>query len=62
MIWKYSCNGPYLVVQWLRLHIPHVGGPGSDPLSGTRSHMPQLKVHELQVTIPHLQLRLSAAK
>ncbi|TEA34794.1 hypothetical protein DBR06_SOUSAS11910017, partial [Sousa chinensis] len=27
-----------LVVQWLRLHAPNGGGPGSIPGQGTRSH------------------------
>ena len=31
----------FLVVQWLRLHIPSAGGPGSILGQGTRSHMPQ---------------------
>ena len=30
-----------LVVQWLRLHPPKAGGPGSIPGQKTRSHMPQ---------------------
>ena len=33
-----------LVVQWLSLHVPSAGGPGSIPDQGTRSHMPQLRV------------------
>ena len=33
-----------LVVQWLRLCAPSVGGLGSIPGQGTRSHMPQLKI------------------
>ncbi|TEA35186.1 hypothetical protein DBR06_SOUSAS2810050, partial [Sousa chinensis] len=41
-----------LVVQWLRLHAPNVGGPSLIPGQGTRSHMhaatknsvPQLKI------------------
>ena len=28
-----------LVVQWLRLHAPNAGGPGSIPGQGTRSHI-----------------------
>ena len=36
-----SCGS---VVQWLRLHSPNAGGPGSIPGQGTRSHMPQLKI------------------
>ncbi|TEA11625.1 hypothetical protein DBR06_SOUSAS6910083, partial [Sousa chinensis] len=27
------------VVQWIRLHAPNAGGPGSIPGEGTRSHM-----------------------
>ena len=44
--------GPSLV-QWLRLHAPHAGGLGSIPGQGTRSHMPQLRVHTQQLKIPH---------
>ncbi|TEA28252.1 hypothetical protein DBR06_SOUSAS3310034, partial [Sousa chinensis] len=28
-----------LVVQWVRLHTPNAGGPGSIPGQGTRYHM-----------------------
>ena len=31
--------GTSLVAQWLRLHAPNTGGPGSIPGQGTRSHM-----------------------
>ena len=31
--------GPSLVVQWLRLHAPNAGGPGSSPGQGTRYHI-----------------------
>ena len=43
------------MVQWLRLHAPNTGGPGSIPGQGTRSHMPPLssKVQMLQLKIPH---------
>ncbi|TEA29277.1 hypothetical protein DBR06_SOUSAS14810096, partial [Sousa chinensis] len=34
-------TGISLVVQWLRLHAPSAGGPGSIPGQGTRSHMLQ---------------------
>ena len=27
------------MVQWVRLHAPNAGGPGSIPHQGTRSHM-----------------------
>ena len=36
-------SGTSLVVQWLRLHAPNAGGPGSIPGQGTRSRIPQLK-------------------
>ena len=32
-------GGTSLVVQWVRLHSPNAGGPGSIPGQGTRSHM-----------------------
>ena len=35
--------GTSLVVQWLRLHAPNVGGLGSIPGQGTRSHMLQTR-------------------
>ena len=44
---SYSTSHPqmgnFLVVQWLRLCIPSVEGPGSIPSQGTRSHMLHLK-------------------
>ncbi|TEA35681.1 hypothetical protein DBR06_SOUSAS1110027, partial [Sousa chinensis] len=40
-----------LVVQWLSLHAPNEGGPGSIPGQGTRSHMPQLRVCIVQLKI-----------
>ena len=62
-----------LVVQWLRLCVPSAEGLSSDPRQETRSHMPQLRVHTLQLKTPHAttkkkkkihmpQLRPSAAK
>ena len=36
--------GTSLVVQWLKLHSPNAGGPGSIPGQGIRSHMPQLRI------------------
>ena len=35
-------KGTSLVVQWLRLHTPNVGGLGSITGQGTRPHMLQL--------------------
>ena len=40
-----------MVVQWLRLHAPNSGGPGSIPGPGTRSHMLQLKVSHATMKI-----------
>ena len=44
--------GTSLVVQWLRLHTPKAGGLGSVPGLGTRSYMPQRRVHTPQLKIP----------
>ena len=44
--------GTSLAVQWLRLHAPNAGSPGSIPGQGTRSYMPQLRVRTLQLKIP----------
>ncbi len=32
-------SGTSLVVQWVRLHSPNAGGPGSIPDRGTKFHM-----------------------
>ena len=48
-----SKGGTSLVVQWLRLHAPNAGSPGLSPGLGTRFHMPQLRVHTLQLKILH---------
>ena len=45
--------GTSLVVQWLRLHTPNAGDPGSIPGQGTRCRMPQLSIHMPQVKVPH---------
>ena len=36
-------QGTSVVVQWLRLHAPKAGRPGSNRGQGTRSHVPRLK-------------------
>ena len=41
------------MVQWLRLHAPNAGGPGSIPDQGTQSFMLQLSVCVPQLEIPH---------
>ena len=53
--------GTSLLVQWLRLHTPKAGGLGSIPGQGTSAHTPQLRVHVLQLKIPHAP-RPKAAK
>ena len=45
-------NATSLVVQWLRLCAPNAGGVGLIPGQGTRLHMPQLRVHTLQLKDP----------
>ncbi|TEA28876.1 hypothetical protein DBR06_SOUSAS4010093, partial [Sousa chinensis] len=50
-----------MVVQWLRLCTPYVGGPGSIPGQGTRSHMPQLRVCMLQLKILHAATKIPSA-
>ena len=42
-------EGTSLVVHWLRLPSLNAGGLGLIPGHGTRSHMPQLSVHMLQL-------------
>ena len=44
--------GASLVVQWLRLHGPKAGGPGSIAGQGTGSQKLQLRVHKPQLKIP----------
>lgn len=44
--------GDFLVVQWLKLHIPSAGFLGSIPDQGSRSHMQQLRVQMLQLKSP----------
>ena len=36
---KNKVEGTSLVVQWIGLHAPNAGGPGSIPGQGSRSHM-----------------------
>ncbi|TEA32243.1 hypothetical protein DBR06_SOUSAS6610192, partial [Sousa chinensis] len=43
-----------LVIQWVRLCVPHAGGLGSIPGRGTRSHMcAALRVCMPQLRSPH---------
>ena len=47
-----TAPGTSLVVQWLRLHAPNAGGPGSTPCWKTRSHTLQPRVHMMPLKIP----------
>ena len=42
---NYNILGTSLVVQWLRLCTPNIGGPGLIPSQETRSRMLQLRIH-----------------
>ena len=53
--------GTSLVVQCLRFHAPSAGSPGSIPGQGTRSQRPQLRVHTLQLQIPHVPMKIEDA-
>ena len=51
------------MVQWLRLHAPNAGGPGSTSGQGTRSHMcqprvpmPQLKILQASTKSQHSKI------
>ena len=50
---KCATSETSLVVRWLRLHSPNARGRGSISGQGTKSHMPQLRVHMLQLKILH---------
>ena len=54
---KWS-KGTSLVVQRLRLHTPNAGCPGLIPSRETRSHVPQLRVHTMQLKIPRAALKI----
>ena len=45
-----SRGGTPLVVQWLTLHAPNVGGPGSIPSQGTRFPHGSTKTWQSQTT------------
>ena len=44
--------GTSLVVQWLRLHIPNAGGPGSIPGQGTKT------LHDVTKKISHVAMKI----
>ena len=49
------------MAQWIRLHAPNAGG-WIDPWSVTRSHMPQVRVHALQLKTLHIETKESYIK
>ena len=51
---KHTGIGTSLVVQWLRLHTPIAGGPGSIPGQGTGPHMPQQRLNILSAATKSL--------
>ena len=55
---KEPSLGTLMVVQWLRLNAPSAGGLGFLPGQGTRSHMPQLRVHRPGINIPHAATKI----
>ena len=61
MIFKNNHMGTSQVVQWLRLHVPNTGDPGSIPGQRTRSHiMLQVRVHVPQLRSPHTAMKSCA--
>ena len=46
------------MVQWLRLHAPNAGGPGSISGQGAIFHMLKLRVCMLQVKILHAPTKI----
>ena len=50
---KEAISETSLVAQWLRLYVPNTEGLSSIPSQGTRSYIPQLRVHMLQLKISH---------
>ena len=50
---KEAISETSLVARWLRLYAPNTEGLSSIHSQGTRSYIPQLRVHTLQLKIPH---------
>ena len=52
--------------QWLTLHACNAGDPGLNPVQGTRSHMPQLRVcmpnKQKESCLPQLKVPQAATK
>ena len=49
-------SGTSLVVQWLRLHAPNAGGPGSIPGQGTK--IPQLSLRATTTELAHSRVHV----
>ena len=50
---EFKTSGTSLLVQWPSFWAYNAGGPSSIPGQGTRSHMPQLRVHLPQLKLEH---------
>ena len=50
--------GTSLIVRWLRLCTSNAGGWGSISAQGSRSQVPQLRVHRLQLQISHVTTKM----
>ena len=57
----YKGTGTSLMVQWLRLHTPNAGDPGSIPGQGTGAHMAQIRVGMLQLNILRASTKIKDA-
>ena len=53
IVLKADLCGTSPAVQWLSFPTPNAGSLGWMPGPGTRSHMPQLRVHALQLKTLH---------
>ena len=58
-----SILGTSLVVQWVRLHAPNAGGPGSIPGWGARSHVhAATKSSHATTKIPHAKTKTQCSQ
>ena len=62
LVEKGLSTGTSLAVQWVRLHAPNAGGPGSFPGQGTRSHMLQWKIPHATTKTQHSQINKKILK
>ena len=55
---KEAISETSLVARWLRLYAPNTEGLSSIPSQGTRSYIPQLRVHTLQLKILNAAIKM----